>query len=184
MRHWWPLFLCLITWPALAQRDTTSQGWLVITEKIPVGMSKSQVYEAARKHWDLTFGQEPGARLEHADPVTGVLDGSARFNFRSTSITAREELLGVINYRVHIMAENGQCLVQVTHFSHVGNRGAPGQGIDLGRLYKGTRPDIRVRGIGIPVARRHHEDMVQQCTDRVHRVIRTFASRIRQEQRD
>ncbi|HEY0977366.1 MAG TPA: hypothetical protein VGE21_07835 [Flavobacteriales bacterium] len=176
------LLLAWCTWTKGQADTSTAGGGLVISETVALSLSKGRIHEAAKKHWPFTFGQEPGARLEHADASTGMIEGTARLNYRSSIITAREETLGVISYRISIQSNNGQCTVQVSNFRHTGNSGAVGQGIDLGRIYKDQRPSVRVRGIGMSVAQRIHADMQQQCRDRVGQVVRAFAARLRQEQ--
>ncbi|MBX2983289.1 MAG: hypothetical protein WBB32_10910 [Flavobacteriales bacterium] len=153
---------------------------LVITEAVALPLSVAQVELAARNAWPYSFGQEPGAKMVMEDMGSGRLEGYARFNFRSAQLGSRQQTLGVITYKISIQAENGQCRIRVSHFSHTGNKNAVGGPIDLGTIYAGARPKERVPGISLGTAERLHEDMRTQVTARVREVVKNFSSRMRQ----
>jgi hypothetical protein len=152
---------------------------LVITETIALPLSMVQVEQAALSAWPYSFGLEPGARLGMEDPGTGRMEGTARFNFRSSTVGNRLQTLGVINYTVTIQAENGQCRVRISHFSHKGNSNATEGAIDLGTIYAAQRPQERIPGISMGTADRLHMDMRTQVTARLQEVIKTFSSGLR-----
>lgn len=87
--------------------------------------------------------------------------------------------MGVINYQVFIQAENGQCRVRISHFTHTGNRNATGGGVDLGLLYAGQRPQESVQGISMGTANRLHADMRAQSRAHMDEVIKTFFAALR-----
>ncbi len=153
---------------------------LVITEAVALPLSMAQVEQAARSAWLYSFGQEPGARLVMEDQGTGRVEGLARFNFRSSTIGSREQTMGVINYKISIQAENGQCRIRVSHFAHIGNKNAPGGSVDLGTIYTGSRPVERIPGISLGTAERLHEDMRTQVSAHLRDVIKAFSANLRQ----
>ena len=172
------LFSALLAMPQGSTLDDPRP--LVITEAIALPLSLGQVEQAARNAWQYSFGQEPGARLMLDEAGSGRVDGIARFNYRSSSVGSREQTLGVINYKISIQAENGQCRVRISHFSHNGNKSAPGGSVDLGTIYSGPRPAERVAGISAGSAQRLHEDMRTQVSAQMREVLKVFSSRMRQ----
>ena len=152
---------------------------LVITDATAVQLSKSQVFQAALDAWTYSFGQEPGVKVITRDTVAGRIEATARVNYRSQGLGSREQTMGVINYTITIQAENGQCQVRISHLYHVGNRNAPGGGIDLGTIYSGPRPLERTQGISAGTAQRLHEDMREQATARIKEVMKRFSSDMR-----
>lgn len=154
-------------------------GALVLTDAMGLELSKARIHAAALEAWTFTFGQEPAARIDRQDKENGLIEGSARFNFRSSALGAREETLGSINYRITVQSENGQCRVRLARFEHTGNRNMRGGGVDLGTLYAGDRPPQRVPGISLGLAQRLHADMRAQVTERLGLVMKSFAARMR-----
>lgn len=152
---------------------------LVFTQVTAVPRSRAQVFDAAVKAWEDSFGQEPGAQLIDQDRDNGIIEGAAWVNYRSTNLGSREETMGVIRYHVTIQAENGQCQVRVAHVEHTGNRQAMGGGIDMGQIYSGDRPNERIPGISRGTANALHADMRTQASDRINKVMRSFSMRMR-----
>lgn len=152
---------------------------LVITEAVAFPLSAAQVEQAARQAWALSFGQEPGARIVQDGTGTGRIEGTARFNFKSTATGSRQGTLGVIDYQIGIQAENGLCRVRISDFSHTGNRHAPGGPVSLGRIYAGTRPRERVPGISLGVAQRLNDDMREQVGRHLSEVAKAFFLQLR-----
>ncbi|MBS1582885.1 MAG: DUF4468 domain-containing protein [Bacteroidetes bacterium] len=173
------LLLLQVRAGAMAQDATDAAGTLVITDAIGLELSKARIYAAALDAWGFTFGQEPGARLDREDKENGVIEGAARFNYRSTALSAREETMGTIAYRITVQCDNGQCRVRVAQLVHTGNRGAMGGGIDLGPIYAGDRPMTRVPGISLGLAQRLHADMRDRSSERIGQVMKAFAARLR-----
>lgn len=151
-------------------------------EVINVGLSQARIMQAIDSLWPYTFGQEPGALLKHMDPGTGAVHGSARLNYRSRVLMAREETMGTVAYQINLQVTNGQCKVVLSGFQHSGNRSAVTGGIHLGPIYRGDRPKERVPGVGINPANTIHTDIREQCRERLTTVLRGFATRMRQVQ--
>lgn len=152
---------------------------LVINEAVALPLSSAQVMQAALGAWAFSFGQQPGASPVPEQADAGRLEGAARFNYRSSTLGSREQTLGVIHYQVSLHAENGQCRIRIAHFTHVGNKNAPGGPVDLGTIYAGDRPAEPVRGVSSGSASRLHEDMRTQVTAHLRDVIKVFSARIR-----
>ena len=162
-----------------AQAHSPAGQALAFTDAIALQRSKAQVLELALKAWTYTFGQEPGAAMLQVDSTNGRIEGSARVNFRSTALGAREATLGVIAYRISLEARNGQCLVRITQLEHTGNRNAPGGGINMGTIYAGQRPPGPVRGISQGSVQRLHDDMRGQASEKIQGAMPAFAARLR-----
>lgn len=175
------LFPLLLAWSmaAWAQVPTSAGQPLAFSDAIALQRSKAQVLDLALKTWTYTFGQEPGAVMLQVDSSNGRVEGSARVNFRSSALGAREATLGVITYRISLEARNGQCLVRIAQLEHTGNRNAPGGGVNLGTIYAGQRPPGPVRGISQGSAQRLHADMRDQATEKIQGAMRAFAARLR-----
>lgn len=152
---------------------------LVITDAVALPQSKAQIYAAALSAWDLSFGQEPGAKLTLRDTANKRIEAVARVNYRSSQLGSRQGSMGVINYIIIIQAENGQCRVRISHLSHVGDRNAPNGPIDLGTIYAGERPVGAVPGVSKGTAERLHSDMRAQATAHIGDVMKRFASAMR-----
>jgi hypothetical protein len=179
MRAFPALMAIALPFLAMGQADTAIARPLILQDAFGLQLSKARIFQAALAAWTYTFGLEPGARIELQDARNGLLEGTARVNYRNTGLTAREETMGVIAYRVTIQAENGQCRVHIAQFSHSGNRNAAGGGIDIGTLYLGDRPMERIRGISIGTAMKLHADMRDQAIAQVRKVMNAFAARMR-----
>jgi hypothetical protein len=171
--------LLLLPCLGLAQVDTVAAQPLVLRDAIGLQLSRMQVYNAAVRAWTYTFGQEPGAKVELEDAANGLLEGTARFNYRSSMLADREETMGVITYHVTIQAENGQCRIHISQVQHTGNRNAMGGGIDIGPIYAGARPKTRIRGISLGTAQEVHADMRMQVSAELRKVMNAFAARMR-----
>ena len=152
---------------------------LVITEAVALPLSKAQIYAAAVDAWELSFGQEPGAKLTDRDTSNNRIEGVARVNYRSAQLGSRLGSMGVINYNITIQTENGQCQVRISHLSHTGNRNAPSGAIDLGTIYTGNRPEEPVPGVSKGSAERLHADMRAQATAHIGDVMKRFSSAMR-----
>ncbi len=175
-----PLFALLLL-PCLtkAQTDTVPARPLILQDAIGLQLSRMQVYAAAQEAWAYTFGQEPGAKVDLKDAENGLLEGTARFNYRSNFLVDREETMGVITYHITIQADNGQCRVRITQITHTGNRNAMGGGIDMGPIYAGDRPLIKIPGMSLGSAQKVHADMRMQVSIQIHKVMNAFATRMR-----
>ena len=171
--------LLLLPCLASAQVDTILVRPLVLQDAIGLQLSRVQIFNAAMEAWSYTFGHEPGAVVEMTDADNGLLEGTARFNYRGDLLSEREETMGVITYHITIQADNGQCRIRITQFYHTGNRSAMGGGIDIGPLYAGDRPKTRIPSISIGTAQKLHADMCMQVTAQLRKVMNAFAARMR-----
>ncbi|MBL7963140.1 MAG: DUF4468 domain-containing protein [Flavobacteriales bacterium] len=181
MLRWAPLLsLTLVLLPAGAQEPAPPSGAaLSFARSYHLPRSSAQVYDEALAAWQMTFAREPGAKLERTDKEAGVLEGTARMNYRSAMLTAREETMGVITYRVLIQAGNGECRVLITTLKHSGNRITPGGGKDFGLLAEGVRPVKPVPGLGARNQERIYADMKTQASSHLDNLLRAFGSLVR-----
>jgi hypothetical protein len=174
-------FICGLC-PSVSGQSGTADatGRYMITEEIGLPLSRAALVKSARLAWERSFGLEPGSRLVRQDEVNGVMEGTARFNYRSRVLTAREETMGTITYLVSIHMRNGHCTVLVHDLVHRGNRDAPGGGMNLGHLLDGDAPATHYPGMGLTASRKIHADMRQVAGDRIREVMRQFTSIMRQ----
>ena len=154
-------------------------GALSFNDAVGLPMSRGQILSSALDAWEYTFGQEPGAHLERVDKEIGVIEGTARLNYRSAMLLVREETMGSINYRVSITAENGQCILRVSNLVHVGNHGAQGGGIDIGTILSGDGPVARPPGVSPWHARGIHAEIRDRSTARIGELMQAFTARLR-----
>lgn len=173
------LALLLLPCLAMAQLDTVPARPLVLQDAIALQLSRLQVYSAILDAWTYTFGQEPGAKVVLKDAENGLVEATARFNYRSNILADREETMGVIIYHITIQADNGQCKVRISQVQHTGNRNAMGGGIDIGPIYEGERPMTRIPGISLGTAQKVHADMRMQVSTQVRNAMNAFAVRMR-----
>src|SRR5688572_25147610 len=94
-----PLLVPAIVAQTLANDSTAA---LLVSRSVSVPLNNLKLFDSAVEAWTWTFGQEPGAKLVRSDREQGILEGTARLNFRSQMLTNREETMGVIQYKVVI----------------------------------------------------------------------------------
>ena len=138
-----------------------------------------QLYDQVLEAWTWTFGKEPGAKLLRSSREEGVLEGTARVNFRSMMLTGREETMGTISYTVHIQVRAGECRAVVSQFVHTGNLTTSRGGISLGRLLRDESTITTVRGLGHGNTVSLHAELRETATERIETLLRTMESRIR-----
>lgn len=180
------LRLLLLTVPLLLVLSGRAQGLegdstaaLSFNRSVNVPLNVVQIHDRATEAWTWTFGKEPGAKLVRTDREAGVIEGVARVNFRSSTVSMREESMGVIQYRVMIHIRPGECRITVTELTHSGNRNTARGGIHLGLLTRSILPPVKVPGAGRSNAMRLYADMKEQASTRVNAVLQAFTSRLR-----
>jgi hypothetical protein len=146
---------------------------------IGLALNGVQLYDKANEAWTWTFGREPGAKLLRSDRSDGLIEGTARFNFRSEMLVGREETMGVVQYRVVIRTNAGECRVVVSELTHTGNRNTAQGGIHWGLLKKGEGAVDHVRGMSRSNAKRLHDELTAQSDARVTALLRAFEGRMR-----
>ena len=154
-------------------------GQFMISEDVGLPMNKAQIVVAAQDAWAASFGQEPAAQLTVVDVENGLLEGTARMNYRSKMLMGREETMGTVTYQVTIQAKNGQCHLRVHNLRHTGNRTAKGGGINAGIIMAGVAPDVHYEGVGLGPSRRMHADIRDAAATRLGEASRRFAARLR-----
>lgn len=154
-------------------------GAIGFSRSVSVPLNAYQLFDKALEAWTWTFGKEPGALLRRSDRESGVIEGSARVNFRSTMLTGREESMGTIAYRVTIMVHAGVSRITVQELVHTGNRGALRGGIHLGRLARGSSPQERVPGLGRANTERLYAEVKEHSQERITQVMQAFEARLR-----
>jgi hypothetical protein len=154
-------------------------GAVVFSRTVSVPLNAYQLYDKALEAWTWTFGKEPGAALRRSDRESGMIEGSARVNFRSTMLTGREESMGTISYRVTIMVHAGVSRISVQELVHTGNRAALRGGIHLGRLSRGSIPPDRVPGLSRANTERLYAEVKEHSQARITQVMQAFEARLR-----
>jgi hypothetical protein len=157
--------------------DTTAA--ILYTRSIGVPLNAYQLYDKAMDTWTWTFGKEPGATLRRTDRGSGLIEGTARVNFRSAMLTGREESMGVISYRVMIQLHPGGSRITVSDLNHTGNKTAQRGGIHLGRLTTGTVPPQRVQGLGRSNVERLYAEVKAVANERIQALMQAFEARLR-----
>lgn len=157
--------------------DTLSA--LSYSRSVSIGLNAFQLYDKALDAWTWTFGKEPGATLRRSDRETGVIEGTARVNFRSTMLTGREESMGTIAYRITIQVRAGESRLTVNELVHTGNKAALRGGIHLGVLARGNSPQQRVPGLGKGNAERLYAEVKEHANSRITQLMQAFEARLR-----
>jgi len=157
--------------------DTLSA--LSYSRSVSIGLNAFQLYDKALDAWTWTFGKEPGATLRRSDREAGVIEGTARVNFRSTMLTGREESMGTITYRVIIQVHAGGSRITVNELVHTGNRDALRGGIHLGVLSRASSPQQRVPGLGKGNAERLYTEVKEHANGRITQLMQAFEARLR-----
>ena len=160
--------------------NTDSTAAVTFSHTFTAPLSRAQLFDAAQIAWQRSFGLEPAAKLAVADRENGVLEGTARMNYRSALLTAREETMGVVTYRVTVAAANGECSVRVTQLLHTGNRNAMHGGLSFGLLTGAMVPTAPHPGVSHRNAVRIYGELKEQAGQRVNDLVNAFGSTLRQ----
>ncbi len=173
-----PILLCHGSLLAQMPSGTAGQA-LSFSRSMSVPLNAVHFFDEAFDAWTWTFGKEPGAKLLRTDRESGVLEGSARLNFRSAMLTAREETTGTISYQVHLQIKAGECRAVVTGLTHTGNRTTARGGIHLGQLMRDDMDALRTSGMGRSNVVRLHAELRAAATARVNELLQAMEARIR-----
>lgn len=181
MRYAPTLSFCLAAFTGVCQTapGPVPGGPFVISEDVGLAMNRAQVFAAAQDAWAASFAQEPGAQVSLTDAENGLIEGSARMNYRGKMLMGREETMGTVTYQVSIKATNGQCHVRIHNIRHTGNRGARGGGLNVGPILVGEAPSERYPGMGLGPSRRIHAEVREAAANRLRENLRRFAARLR-----
>lgn len=152
---------------------------ITYTRSVSVPLNGLQLFDKVLEAWTWTFGKEPGARLLVKDREQGVLEATARVNFRSEMLTMREESMGTIQYHITLQVRAGECRTLVSEFIHTGNKTTARGGVHLGLLTRAASPTKRVPGMGRGNSQRLYAEVKQQADGRVNALIQAFESRLR-----
>jgi hypothetical protein len=152
---------------------------LGITRSMSIPLNGVQLYDQVLEAWTWTFGKEPGATLLRSSRELGVLEGSARVNFRSMMLVGREESMGTITYHIHFQVRPGECRAVISQFVHTGNANTARGGIHLGRILRDEAAVTNVRGLSHGNTVQLHAEVRVAVTTRIETLLRTMESRIR-----
>ncbi len=180
LRLIFPLFAICVSTAGFAQvlaNDSTAA--LTVSRSISVPLNNLMLFDKALEAWTWTFGQEPGAQLLRSDREQGILEGTARCNFRSQMLSNREETMGVIQYKVLINIRSGECRLMMTEFMHNGNRNTARGGIHVGRLTRQIVPPVRTPGMGRSNAVRLYKELKDLSLERSNALLAAFEARLR-----
>ncbi|MCB9183811.1 MAG: DUF4468 domain-containing protein [Flavobacteriales bacterium] len=174
------LLMPLLLLSALACMAQSETGNAIgYSKAVNVPLNAVLLYDRSLEAWEWTFGGEPGARVALSDRRNGVIEGTARVNFRSAGLALREETMGVVQYRVVIQVKAGECRISVTELTHTGNRNTPRGGIHLGLLAKGDTPVRRVRGAAAGNIRKAYAEVKAVSEARILALLQAFEARLR-----
>jgi hypothetical protein len=173
------LILAVVSTGAVHSQVPDSLVAVSYTRSVSVPMNAFNLYDKALDAWTWTFGKEPGATLRRSDRGTGVIEGTARTNFRSDMLVGREESMGTISYRVVIQVQPGGSRITVSELTHAGNRTAPKGGIHLGPITKGSMPTKKVSGMGRANAEQLYGEVKALSAERITALMQAFEARLR-----
>ena len=149
------------------------------TRSINVALNAFMLHDKALDAWTWTFGREPGAQLRLNDRQAGVIEGSARVNFRSEMLVGREESMGVIAYRVQVLIRPGEARIAVSELTHTGNRNTARGGIHLGLITRAPRPQQRASGLSRANEERLYAELRTAAHERIATLLQAFEARLR-----
>lgn len=180
MRNLFTLLLFALLRTGVAQPTEGPQGTaLSYTRSVNVALNAVQLHDKVLEAWTWTFGKEPGARLISSDRSTGSLNAVARFNFRSTMLTMREETMGVVQYKVTMRVNAGECTVVISELSHTGNRNTTLGGIHFGMLTRATTAGRKVQGMSRSNALQLQKELQAASDQRIQALLNAFEARLR-----
>ena len=137
------------------------------------------LFDKATEAWTWTFGKEPGAKLLRSERAEGIIEATARLNFRSEMLTGREESMGIVQYRVLVNVRAGECRIAISELTHTGNRTTARGGMHMGLLAKGEDPLRKVPGMGGSNARRLYAEIKAVSQARITGLLQAFESRLK-----
>lgn len=152
---------------------------LFYSRSITVPLNGPLLHDKAVDAWNWTFGKEPGARVLRSIREEGVLEGTARVNFRSQRLWLRDESMGPIQYRVTLQVKAGECKVNVNELIHTGNRTTARGGVHLGLLTQGDRPLKDSPGTSMSGLQRTYAEAKEVAEARIHALLQAFEARLR-----
>ncbi|MEZ4756631.1 MAG: hypothetical protein R2817_07385 [Flavobacteriales bacterium] len=152
---------------------------LTFARSVNVALNGVQLHDKAMDAWTWTFGKQPGARVLSSDRASGAIDGTARFNFRSTMLTMREETMGVVQYKVTIRVNAGECRILVSELTHTGNRNTTLGGVHVGPLIRGPWEGRKLRGMSRTNAQQLHEELQTASEEQIRTLLNAFEARLR-----
>lgn len=180
MRHSVLTSLLLFAGHLLAQEPGAGTATaLSFTRSMSIPLNAVQLYDRTMEAWTWTFGKEPGAKILRTDRETGVVEGTARVNFRSTMLPGREETMGTITYDVQLHIRAGECRVVVSNLTHTGNKTTRIGGIHMRQLMRSDEDAPPCRGLGRSNAVRLHAELRETATARINLLLQTMEGRIR-----
>ena len=152
---------------------------ITYTRSVSVPLNGVQLFDKVVEAWTWTFGKEPGAKVLLKEREQGVLEATARVNFRSEMLTMREESMGIIQYHITLQVRAGECRTVISELIHSGNKNTARGGVHLGLLTRAEAPSRKVQGMGRGNVQRLYTEVKQQADARINALIQAFESRLR-----
>lgn len=152
---------------------------IAYSRSVVVPLNGVLLFDKVNEAWTWTFGKEPGAKLLRSDRNAGIMEGTARVNFRSAGLTFREESMGPVQYHILLNIKAGECRITVNELIHTGNRATTRGGVHLGLLTESDTPPKKVRGSGGGNARRLYAEVKLVAETRITSVLKAFEARLR-----
>lgn len=165
---------------AVAQPPGNGNGAaLTFARSVNVALNTLQLHDKAMNAWTWTFGKQPGARVLSSDRASGAIDATARFNFRSAMLTMREETMGVVQYKVTIRVNAGECRVLVSELTHTGNRNTTLGGVHVGPLTRGTGEGRKIRGMSRANGMQLQTELQEASEEHIRALLNAFEAHLR-----
>lgn len=172
------LFMLLL--PALKAQDAPAPGTaLGITRRMSIPLNGLLLFDQVVEAWKWTFGNEPGAKILISDRESGVLEGSARINFRSELLPGREQSMGNVAYHVKFQIHAGECSAMVSGFVHTGNKNAYRRAVNMGQLMRNEDHVTHAVGLSHTFTVKLHAELRSLAETRINGLLQTMEARIR-----
>jgi len=174
------VFLFLLLLPAVHAQDAPAPGTaLGITRHMSIPLNGLLLFDQVADAWKWTFGNEPGAKVLFSDRETGVLEGSARINFRSAMLAGREESMGTIAYHVKFQIHAGECTAIVSGLVHAGNKNAYRRAVNVGQLMRNDDQVTHAVGMSHPSTVKLHAELRYLAESTINGLLQNMEARIR-----
>ena len=173
------LVACSLFLVGTAQDPGSNTAAITYTRSIAIPLNGVMLFDKASEAWTWTFGKEPGAKLLRSERAEGLIEATARLNFRSEMLTGREESMGIVQYRVLMHVRAGECRITISELTHTGNRTTARGGIHLGLLAKSDDPLRKASGMGGSNARRLYAEIKDVSQTRITGLMQAFESRLK-----
>ncbi|MBK9764263.1 MAG: hypothetical protein KA186_10495 [Flavobacteriales bacterium] len=183
--RFWSVVLFLLLLPATQAQDAPAPGTaLGITRHMSIPLNGLLLFDQVASAWKWTFGNEPGGKVLLSDRENGILEGTARINFRSAILPGREESMGTIAYHVKFQIHAGECAAIVSSLVHTGNKNAHRRAVNMGQLMRNEDQVTHAIGMSHIFTVKLHAELRTLAETRINALLQNMEARIRADLED